>query len=34
LALLELVKSGRIDVKKRRNELFLLLSRKHTEGKR
>lgn len=34
LALLELVKSGRVDVKKRRNELFLLLSRKHTEGKR
>lgn len=34
LALLELVKSGRVDVKKQRNELFLLLSRKHTEGKR
>ncbi len=34
LALLELVKGGRVDVKKRRNDLFLLLSRKHTEGKK
>jgi len=34
LALLELVKSGRIDVKKRKSYLFLLLSKKHTEGVR
>ncbi len=32
LALLELVKSGRIDVKKQRGYLFLLLSKTHTEG--
>ncbi len=34
LALLELVKSGRIGVKKQRNDLFLILSRKRTEDKR
>lgn len=34
LALLELVKSGRIDVRKQRNELFLILSKTHTEGKK
>ncbi|MBE6677656.1 MAG: serine protease [Ruminococcaceae bacterium] len=32
LALLELVKSGRIDIRKQRNELFLILSKTHTEG--
>lgn len=32
LALLELVKSGRIDIKKQRNELFLILCKTHTEG--
>ena len=32
LALLELVKAGRVDIKKRGNYLFLILSRTHTEG--
>lgn len=32
LALLELVKSGRINVKKRRNDLYLILCKTHTEG--
>ncbi|MBR6594625.1 MAG: segregation/condensation protein A [Clostridia bacterium] len=32
LALLELVKSGRIDVRKTRNELYLILCKTHTEG--
>lgn len=32
LALLELVKSGRINVKKRRNDLYLILRKTHTEG--
>ncbi len=32
LALLELVKSGRIDVKKQRENLFLILCKSHTEG--
>ena len=32
LALLELVKSGRIDVRKQREGLFLILCKKHTEG--
>lgn len=34
LALLELVKSGRIDIRKQRNELFLILSKTHTEGRK
>lgn len=32
LALLELVKSGRINVKKHRNDLYLILCKTHTEG--
>lgn len=34
LALLELVKAGRIDVKKQKNDLFLVLSKTHTGGSR
>ncbi len=34
LALLELVKSGRIDVRKQRESLFLILSKTHSEGSR
>lgn len=33
LALLELVKSGRIDIRKQRQELFLILSKTHTEAR-
>lgn len=32
LALLELVKSGRVNVKKHKSELFLILCKTHTEG--
>ncbi len=34
LALLELVKSGRVDVRKQRDSLFLVLSKAHSEGRK